>query len=237
MSLLQSLLRPPQERAFWSKAAVTVVSIALALLVRWALDSHLGPKTPFTMLALATLISALFGGWKQGAFVMVVGGSLAHYTFVYPAGEVFDGGSVVACLVFFTQGVTVCVLSEVLHTVVARSALALRKASQDFQSMAEHAEVLIWFTNQDHHVSFVNRYWLTFTGRTREDAQSNLLAPVHPDDRGRVHATRQEGVQNQRPFQMEYRLLRADGEYRWVLEHAIPRFSPQGNFEGYLGSA
>lgn len=236
MSLLQSLLRPPQERAFWAKATVTAASITLALLVRWALDPHLGPKAPFTMLALATLVSALFGGWRHGAFAMVVGGSLAYHLFVRPAGQAFDGGALVTCLVFFTQGVMVCFLSEVLHMVVARSALALRRASQDFQSMAEHAEVLIWFTNQDHNVSFVNRYWLTFTGRTREEAQSDLLAPVHPEDRGRVHATRQEGVRNQRPFQMEYRLLRADGEYRWVLEHAIPRFSPQGAFEGYLGS-
>src|SRR5678809_1054695 len=37
-------------------------------------------------------------------------------------------------------------------------------------------------------------------------------------------------------FEMEYRLRRADGEYRWILNHGVPRFTPDGSFLGYIGS-
>jgi signal transduction histidine kinase/FixJ family two-component response regulator len=39
-----------------------------------------------------------------------------------------------------------------------------------------------------------------------------------------------------KPFEMEYRLRRHDGEYRWILDHGVPRFSPGGVFLGYIGS-
>jgi light-regulated signal transduction histidine kinase (bacteriophytochrome) len=38
------------------------------------------------------------------------------------------------------------------------------------------------------------------------------------------------------PVRMEYRLRRADGEYRWILDQGVPRHSPGGVFEGYIGS-
>jgi phosphoglycerate-specific signal transduction histidine kinase len=39
-----------------------------------------------------------------------------------------------------------------------------------------------------------------------------------------------------RPFTMEYRLRRADGEYRWVLGSGVPRYTSEGEFAGYIGS-
>jgi signal transduction histidine kinase/ActR/RegA family two-component response regulator len=60
---------------------------------------------------------------------------------------------------------------------------------------------------------------------------------VHPDDLDRCFATYSSSFDARQNFQMEYRLRRADGEYRWVLENGVPRLSPSGVFAGYIGSA
>jgi light-regulated signal transduction histidine kinase (bacteriophytochrome) len=45
-----------------------------------------------------------------------------------------------------------------------------------------------------------------------------------------------ESFVTRRPFRMEYRLRRADGEYRWILDEGVPRHGPDGSFAGFIGS-
>ena len=58
---------------------------------------------------------------------------------------------------------------------------------------------------------------------------------VHPDDLDRCLAMYSSSFDARRGFQMEYRLRRADGEYRWVLDKGIPRYR-EGKFAGFIGS-
>jgi PAS domain S-box-containing protein len=58
---------------------------------------------------------------------------------------------------------------------------------------------------------------------------------VHPDDLARWRQTCQAAADERRPFEIEYRLRRRDGEYRWVLDRAAPRFGRDGVFLGYVG--
>jgi signal transduction histidine kinase len=60
---------------------------------------------------------------------------------------------------------------------------------------------------------------------------------VHPDDYDRCLQTYLSAFHARAPFTMAYRLRRADGEYRWVLDNGVPRFAPDGEFAGYVGSA
>jgi PAS domain S-box-containing protein len=59
---------------------------------------------------------------------------------------------------------------------------------------------------------------------------------VHPDDVQGCFDGFQPGFHARRPFRMEYRLRRADGEYRWVIESGIPRYTGAREFAGYIGS-
>jgi signal transduction histidine kinase len=59
---------------------------------------------------------------------------------------------------------------------------------------------------------------------------------VHPDDAARCRTIIGEAFERREPFQAEYRILRRDGRYRWVLDYGVPRFNLDGSFAGYIGS-
>jgi PAS domain S-box-containing protein len=80
--------------------------------------------------------------------------------------------------------------------------------------------------------------WLDFTGRGLAAERGNgWLDSVHPDDAATAVETRRRAIERREPHRMEYRLRRADGEYRWLLDSSQPRFTPDGAFAGFIGSA
>ena len=85
--------------------------------------------------------------------------------------------------------------------------------------------------------TFFNKPWLDFTGRTLEQELGNGWADsIHPEDRSACLRTCGDSFEARQPFTVDFRLRRHDGEYRWISDHAIPRFDGSGNFLGYIGS-
>jgi PAS domain S-box-containing protein len=113
----------------------------------------------------------------------------------------------------------------------------LRESNDRFRNMADHAPVMIWVAGTDKVLTFFNKTWLEFVGRTLEQELGNgWVESVHPDDRGRCFAAYSSAFEARQSFQIDCRLRRADGEYRWVLCSGVPRFAPGGVFAGYVGS-
>ncbi len=106
-----------------------------------------------------------------------------------------------------------------------------------FRTVANTAPVLIWMSGTDKLCNFFNKGWLEFTGRTIEQELGNGWADgVHPDDLGKCLDIYIDSFDAHKEFTMEYRLKRYDGEYRWLSDNGVPRFSPDGQFLGFIGS-
>ena len=129
----------------------------------------------------------------------------------------------------------VAVVEDITDRIQAQD--RLRESEERFRTMADTAPVMIWASGPNKGCTFFNKVWLNFTGRTMEQELGNGWAEgVHPDDFERCLAIYASSFNARRGFQMEYRLRRADGEYRWLLDHGVPRFAFSGIFEGYIGS-
>ena len=113
----------------------------------------------------------------------------------------------------------------------------LRESEARFQAMADKAPVMIWTTGTDGLCNYFSKPWLDFTGRTMEqEVGLGWIQGVYPDDVQGCFDGFLPKFEARKPFRMEYRLRRADGEYRWVMESGVPRYTPGGEFAGYIGS-
>lgn len=104
-----------------------------------------------------------------------------------------------------------------------------------FRLLAERAPAMAWRAGPDGRRDWFNEAWLAFTGRSLEqEAGEGWAEGLHPDDRARcVEALRTHAARRE-PFELEYRLRRRDGAYRWVCERGAP-FDEGGRFAGFAG--
>ncbi len=106
-----------------------------------------------------------------------------------------------------------------------------------FRLLIDQAPFMFWSANRDGLCTLFNRSWLEFRGRTMaQEIGNGWVEGVHPDDRERCLATFRRALQAHQAFDMEYRLLRADGQYCWIRDAGVAQFDKDGAFLGYLGS-
>jgi len=124
------------------------------------------------------------------------------------------------------------------HVIVRRHAEnAVGESEEWFRMMADSAPVMIWMAAEDDGRTYCNREWLAFTGRRLgEELGPGWADGVHADDREQCLERYRKHFRAREEFRLEYRLRRHDGEYRWLLDHGVPRLSHDGAFRGYVGA-
>jgi PAS domain S-box-containing protein len=122
-------------------------------------------------------------------------------------------------------------------TRLKEAARNLAESEERFRNMADHSPVMVRVRDTLGQCLYMNQRWLELTGQTPEQSLGfGWLAAVHPEDRAIVQEAFHRSAGARERFRLEYRIRRHDGAWRWVLDASAPRFSPGGEFLGYVGS-
>jgi PAS domain S-box-containing protein len=100
----------------------------------------------------------------------------------------------------------------------------LRESEERFQLIANSAPVPMWVSNTDGTRAFAAQAYLAFLGLGYDDFDWRKI--LHPDDMARIIRESISGEASRKPFALEARYRRADGEIRWMRSESQPRWDP-----------
>lgn len=106
-----------------------------------------------------------------------------------------------------------------------------------FRAVAETIPGLVFESDAEGVITYANRPFLDYTGELLQALGHDLQRVIHPDDRERVEAARREAVRTSGVFEVECRLRRTDGVWRWFMVRASPFRGGDGRVEKWIGVA
>jgi PAS domain S-box-containing protein len=113
----------------------------------------------------------------------------------------------------------------------------IRERAVQYSNLANSGLSLLWTSGTDKLCNYFNNSWLSFTGRSLEqEIGDGWTDGVHPDDIAGCVKTYLTAFEKKEPFEMEYRIMHASGEYKWIVDLGTPNYSGAGEFIGYIGN-
>ncbi|MDD5471317.1 MAG: CHASE domain-containing protein, partial [Sideroxydans sp.] len=148
---------------------------------------------------------------------------------------IFFGGTITSILLYFL--ITALTQSRAALNKAETAVSELRKSEENLRVLAKNESVMIWIAGTDKKSIYFNQVWLDFTGRKMEqELGDGWTQGIHQDDREDCLHAYILAFDARRPFTLEYRLRHHTGEYRWIVDHGVPRYDSKGLFLGYIGS-
>ncbi len=122
-------------------------------------------------------------------------------------------------------------------TEAKRTEEALRESEQRWRSLTEALPQLVWSATPDGACDYFSAQWTQYTGVV----ESELLAwrwmdVLHPDDVHNTHQVWTDSVAGRRAYDVEYRVRRNDGVYRWFKTRGVPIRDSRGHIVKWFGS-
>ena len=104
-------------------------------------------------------------------------------------------------------------------------------------AIAELAPVLIWSARSSGHLDWLSPSWSAYTGVPPAQLEGDgWTRAVHPEDIQRCLGIQSTSFEAHRPYSLDLRLRRHDGEYRWMVENGVPKQGAAGETVGFIGT-
>ncbi len=130
---------------------------------------------------------------------------------------------------------TLVVMNDI--TAIVEAEEKIKRARDFYLTLFEEFPAMIWRAGTDGQFNYFNKAWLAFTGRSFDQEKGRGWMQLLPEaDKERFWQSYRSALQREEPFQIEFRLKRADGQYRWMLCVGRPFQGLDGEFAGLIGS-
>ena len=118
-----------------------------------------------------------------------------------------------------------------------RTEEALRESEQRWRSLTEALPQLVWSATPDGACDYFSTQWTQHTGVPESDLLGwRWLATLHPDDREPTRRLWTDSVAGRGSYDVEYRVRRRDGVYRWFKTRGTPIRDSEGNVVKWFGT-
>jgi PAS domain S-box-containing protein len=234
--------------AAWKSYLVALLTIAAALVARFALDPYLGNLLPYVTFFVAVTVVAWYEGLGPTLVAIMAGACLSDYFFIAPRHSFAISGTanLVGFGTYFMVTVPIALLAQrQKRDAVARMKAeerlsrqeALRESEEQFRILADAIPQLCWMANPDGGIFWYNQRWYGYTGATPEQMEGWGWQSVHdPEMLPRVLEQWKASIATGEPFEMVFPLRGADGVFRPFLTRVMPVKGAQGEVVRWFGT-
>ena len=217
-----------------AKYALALALTSASLVLRWLLDPLLGNRVPVAVVIPVVVFLAVFVG--PGPAVLAALGALlgAIYFFVLPHNSpaIHDTGS--AILIGFY--LLICGAIIATGEAIRRRSDALMASEERFRAFVSASSDVVYSMSPD----WKEMRYLQgreFIEDTHQAEREWLEKYIHPEDQATVLTAIQQAIASKGIFELEHRVLRADGSLGWTHSRAVPLFDPKGDIVQWFGTA
>jgi PAS domain S-box-containing protein len=117
-----------------------------------------------------------------------------------------------------------------------RASKAVEEKEELFRTYAESMPQMAFIANSKGDMTYFNQRWFDYTALNFKDSKDWSKSPIHEEDFAKAYTLWQESVASGKPYQIEFRIKRADGAFRWHLARAVPIRNSRGRITQWVGT-
>ncbi len=128
-----------------------------------------------------------------------------------------------------------------VHVIDVTEKVLVRKQIEEneakLREIIDTVPAMIWITNELGESIYLNKNWYDYTGQNLKEAEGfGWVDVVHPKDQRYAEESFRKADKERSKFSASFRIKNYKGEYRWVIDSGRPKFSPEGEYEGMIGT-